>query len=206
MTTTLWDAVRIKAVFEAAERWDVQAVKLALDDGFPVDAVDMWRHDTLLHCVAGLSRPRMQALVPRMLAAGWDPNAVNKFGCTPLHCACEAGYVDTVRAMVHAGGALTAMDNSGWTVLDYASRSWHAAVWQVLEWLATCSEVDWCRKPRHFEHALQAIEGMPECESIKARSRAVIVGAMAAQRRWSLLRAAFVGAAAAVAVAANHLA
>lgn len=184
-------------VFQAAARWDVRVVELALDGGFPVDAADKFRNDTLLHCVVASSNPSMHVLVPRMLAAGWDPNAANTYGSTPLLYACIAGCVDTVRAMVLAGGTLAAVDVDGWTALDYAARTTNPHAWQVLEWLATRPEVDWWRKPPKHHHALHAIEGTPLEPSIKARFRAVIEGAMAAQRRWTPLRAAFVGAAAA---------
>ncbi len=204
-TTTPWDASRLMAVFEAAARWDIRAVELALDGGFPVDAVDKHRHDTLLHyvAVAVASKPGVQALVSRMLAAGWDPNAENKYGSTPLHYACIAGCVGTVRAMVLAGGALIVMDMDDWTALDYAARSRNPHAWQVLEWLATRPEVDWWRKPPQHHHALHVIEGTLLHPNDKARLRAVIEGAMAAQRRWRPLRAAFVGAAAAAAAAVS---
>ncbi len=45
-----------------------------------------------------------------LLACGFDANATDSDGCTPLHRAAYAGRVDTVRVLLDHGASLTALD------------------------------------------------------------------------------------------------
>jgi hypothetical protein len=60
-----------------------------------------------------------------MLACGFDPNARNHDGVTPLHRAAMAGWVDAVGALIAGGANVNALDGmfSG-TPLVWAAGGW----------------------------------------------------------------------------------
>jgi ankyrin repeat protein len=182
----LWvDASRVVEVFTEASYQNVRFVSDALDAAFPVNTVDSWGK-TLLHYAVRSSV--MRPLVQRLLASGGDPNLQDDRGQTPVHLACREGDLAVVRALVAAGGLLNAEDERGNTAVFYAVRGFGETT-ECLEWLAARPEVDWCHVNRYGNSVL-------EYAWVTGHS-AVVSGAVARQRRWSPLRAAFVGAAAA---------
>jgi hypothetical protein len=192
MAAPAWnDATRRREVFDAAQRGDLVAVTAALNAGFPATAKDNWGNTLLRYAVYC---NELRSLVPRMVAERWNPNAENCNGVTPVHFACGVGALESLQALVAAGGLLTSCDNSGWTPVFVAFR--HAC---VLEWLATRPEIDWF----HLEEDKRTALDIAKLNSVSSRCESILVGAMAAQRprwyvrwrRWSPLRAAFVGAA-----------
>jgi ankyrin repeat protein len=183
----LWvDASRVVEVFTEASYLNVGFVWEALDAAFPVNTVDSWGK-TLLHYAVRSSV--MRPLVQRLLASGGDPNLQDDRGQTPVHLACREGDLGVVRALVAAGGLLNAEDERGNTAVFYAVRGCNNETTECLEWLAARPEVDWCHVNCYGNSVLEyaGVTG----------HLAVVSGAVARQRRWSPLRAAFVGAAAA---------
>jgi len=61
--------------------------------------------------------------VKRLLAEGADPNAVNRFGVTPLHEAATIGNAAMLEALLDAGGDANAAFGEGETVLMTAARA-----------------------------------------------------------------------------------
>ena len=61
--------------------------------------------------------------VKRLLAEGADPNAVNRFGVTPLHEAATVGNAAMLEALLDAGGDANAAFGEGETVLMTAARA-----------------------------------------------------------------------------------
>jgi ankyrin repeat protein len=59
----------------------------------------------------------------RLLAEGADPNAVNRFGVTPLHEAATVGNAAMLEALLDAGGDANAAFGEGETVLMTAARA-----------------------------------------------------------------------------------
>jgi hypothetical protein len=182
----LWDdASWVIEVFTEASYLNVDFVSDALDAAFPVNTVDGWGK-TLLHYAVRSSV--MRPLVQRLLASGGDPNVQDCRGYTPVHFACRDGDLAVVQALVAAGGLLNAKDERGNTAVFYAVRGYDETT-GCLEWLAARPEVDWCHVNNDGNSVLKyaGVSG----------HLAVVSGAVATQRRWSPLRAAFVGAAAA---------
>jgi ankyrin repeat protein len=70
--------------------------------------------------------------VKRLLSEGADPNAVNRFGVTPLHEAATAGNAAMLEALLDAGGDANAAFGEGETVLMTAARAGDAASVQTL--------------------------------------------------------------------------
>jgi hypothetical protein len=175
------DATRRREVFDAAQRGNLVAVTAALNAGFPATAKDNWGN-TLLRYAVYCSELR------------WNPNAENCNGVTPVHFACGVGALESLQALVAAGGLLTSCANSGWTPVFVAFR--HPC---VLEWLVTRPEIDWFV----FDEDKRTALDIAKLNSVSSRCESILVGAMAAQRpqwyvrwrRWSPLRAAFVGTA-----------
>jgi hypothetical protein len=176
--------------------WDVTfgprtALENALIRGFPATAVDD-DNNTLLHIV--VCRMKMASSVPGMLASGWDPNAKNRWGRTPVHNACRSGALDILQELVEAGGSLAIAAHDGCT------PAFDAYSLCLVEWLQTRPEVDWCR----VNHAGLSLGDIWDAKIAKEpvwtpdkRCRQIVAGAAAAQlaqRRWSPLRVAFVGA------------
>jgi ankyrin repeat protein len=61
--------------------------------------------------------------VKRLLAEGADPNAVNRFGVTPLHEAATVGNAEILNALLEAGGDANAAFGEGETALMTAART-----------------------------------------------------------------------------------
>ena len=103
----VWDQVSVQAVFKDYCYENRERATRVLDQGFPPSAVDGHLGNTLLHYVVRYRD--VQPLVPRMLAAGWDPNARNNTGLTPMHWACASGNVEVLQTLMAAGGRLDAV-------------------------------------------------------------------------------------------------
>jgi hypothetical protein len=186
----LWDdASRVIEVFTEASYQNVRFVSDALDAAFPVNTVDGWGK-TLLHYAVRSSV--MRPLVQRLLASGGDPNLQDDRGQTPVHLACREGDLGVVQALVAAGGLLNAEDERGNTAVVYAVRSCNNETTECLEWLAARPEVDWCHVNRSGNSVLVYVWATGHLAIV-----AIVSGAVARQRRWSPLRAAFVGCVAA---------
>lgn len=82
----------------AAFQGNVDIVELLLNAKCEVDAKDMLKM-TALHWAV---EKRHDKIVERLLQHGADPNAVSKFGKSPISIATEAGQVDLVRILLLA--------------------------------------------------------------------------------------------------------
>jgi ankyrin repeat protein len=78
---------------------------------------------TPLHLAA--LKDKNGTVIRRMINAGADVNAKDKYGWTPLSCASRNGHLDVVIALMGAGADLNAKTNDGWTLLHFASYSGH---------------------------------------------------------------------------------
>jgi len=76
----------------------------------------------------------------RLLAEGADPNAMNRFGVTPLHEAATVGNAEMLKALLEAGGDANATFGEGETVLMTAARAGNAESVRLL--LAHGADVD----------------------------------------------------------------
>jgi ankyrin repeat protein len=72
------------------------------------------------------------AEVERLLAAGADASARNRYGVTPLSLAAEAGDAETVGRLLRAGADANAVVVEGQTVLMVAARTGHVQVLRQL--------------------------------------------------------------------------
>jgi ankyrin repeat protein len=218
MVSVWHDRAARKAVFKAIVRNNNDVVCDAIRSGFPQTAVER-RGGTLLHCAANYS----VNFVPMLLEHGWDVNARTYDGETPAHAACFSGHLSTVQLLVQAGASLDAIEHSfGCTVAHYSvldgskfnKTDRFLQLVELLEWLATRPEVDWCHVSKNKRTVLLELEQntylIQECFGLEADQKLlyqqrfkrcidIVMGAMAAQRareaRCSPLQAAFVGAA-----------
>jgi ankyrin repeat protein len=55
-----------------------------------------------------------------LLSVGSPVNGLTTGGRTPLHYACEHGYIDIVRALIKSGANVNIGDKSGWTPIHLA--------------------------------------------------------------------------------------
>lgn len=62
-------------------------------------------------------------IVARLIAAGANPDAVDKCKISPLMIACRSGHVSTVRKLVEAGASLKRTDAGGNDAWSYAARN-----------------------------------------------------------------------------------
>lgn len=109
----------MQAVHEAAERNDVEALKVLLDaDPRLVDAEEDEGGWGPLHvaCSAGsLDAARL------LLYRGANVNRANGHGFTALMDACNGGYVEVVRLLLAQGSDPTLHDSHRWTAFMFAS-------------------------------------------------------------------------------------
>ena len=94
--------------------------------------------DTILHEAARNCRdPKVfQVLFESLSRLGFDVNAANCNGTTPLHCACRNGLPDIVKYLVNSRAIdAQATDNYGKTILHYAVDQPYQPNFPVLEFL-----------------------------------------------------------------------
>ena len=81
---------------------------------------------TPLHLAA--LKDKNGTVIRRMINAGADVNAKDKYGWTPLSCASRNGHLDVVIALMGAGADLNAKTNDGSTLLHFASYNGHTDI------------------------------------------------------------------------------
>jgi hypothetical protein len=148
----IWTASCASSVFTAAYYDNLPKIVEALDDGFcpATEAlVPGNKNCTLLHYAVG--HPKLHGLVPRLLAAGWDPNARHThFGTTPLFNAFGVGSLPVIKALCAAGGLLNTTDTAGETPYTYWAQQawWMPSNLAIATWLVN-QQVDLtCRNTR----------------------------------------------------------
>ena len=106
-----------RAMIDAAETGNTEAVKQLIADGAAVNAKDH-RGRTPLHRAAINSH---KETVELLLAKGADVNAKARNGSTPLHPAVGGGYKETVELLIAKGADVNAKDDDGGTPLHSAA-------------------------------------------------------------------------------------
>lgn len=115
-------------LFIAVEQNDSPAVVAALGDGLPVDTRNE-RGDTALFVAA--SDWRLVDVIPTLLAAGADPNALHEGGRRPVHAVTASGIghrgQELMKLLIAAGADINARTDAGRTPLCSAHRQRHTA-------------------------------------------------------------------------------
>lgn len=126
----------LDALLDAAQRGNVDALRLALDNhsGSIDDPIE--DGDTVLHlsCLYGYL-PCVQLLLER----GASLESKDEEGAIPLHDACAGGFTDIVQYIINFAGSpdhvnqmLNTSDSEGDTPLHHAARGEHLDVIQLL--------------------------------------------------------------------------
>jgi len=102
---------------EAASREKVDVMKILLEAGAKVDAVD--RQGTTYLAGSGYFFPRVLTI---LLDAGANPNATDQDGRTALMQASSYGYEDSVVLLIDHGAVVDQKDRKGSTALMYAAK------------------------------------------------------------------------------------
>ncbi|KAJ0963579.1 hypothetical protein J5N97_028701 [Dioscorea zingiberensis] len=132
----------LRALADAAQRGDVEALRIALDghSGSIDDPVE--DGDTLLHlsCLYG-HLPCVELLLQR----GANLESKDEEGAIPLHDACAGGFTEIVQLIFDLAGnpdlvkrMLDAVDAEGDTPLHHAARGEHSNVVQLLLATGAC--------------------------------------------------------------------
>ena len=142
---------------DAAERLDTAALERLLAASPAADAVNAAQVDgmTALHWAVFHDR---EDLVRRLLDAGADASAANRYGVIPLSLACANGSASIVEALLAAGADPNAVLPGGETVFMTAARTGRIEVVEVL--YEAGADVHF-REPRRGQTALMwaAAEG-----------------------------------------------
>jgi RNA polymerase sigma factor (sigma-70 family) len=118
------------ALIRAAERGELEIVKLLLDAGADVDGACGCRAgETPLWAAAAADYPQVVAY---LLERGANPNARGPRGHTALHIAAMRGWPHLARALLEHGADPRQPDDAGRTPLDWAALKRHAEVADLL--------------------------------------------------------------------------
>ena len=106
------------ALIRAVYTGNLAEVKKLISDGINIESRTHYQQRTLLH-IAALKD--CKAIVEELLLWGAQTNAVDVYGCTPLHYAAEYGHADIIGMLYdHNGLAIDKADNEGQTALERA--------------------------------------------------------------------------------------
>ncbi|CAH1262016.1 ANKEF1 [Branchiostoma lanceolatum] len=100
-------------ISEAAKLGDIESLKQAFQNNYPIDTRDKY-FKTPLMCAAAHGHIEITKYLIEM---GASVNAVDNFRWTPLHHACHGGQVDVVTTLVSAGADIDAQTMNGATPL-----------------------------------------------------------------------------------------
>ncbi len=123
-------AVALRKALTAIEEGDVKALKTIVTRDPDILMERNFFRESLLHqaSYAGNS-----AAVSWLLSRGADPNAVDKYGLTPLHYAVNADQDDVVKLLCEKGAEVNKEDYSGDTPLKLAMERKNSAAIRILQ-------------------------------------------------------------------------
>jgi serine/threonine-protein phosphatase 6 regulatory ankyrin repeat subunit B len=103
-----------EALLEAAEKGDIEGVKILLSKGANIDAKGDYRSDTAL--IKAATRGH-EEIVRILLTKGAKVNEKDKFGATSLMYAASEGYTKIAEVLIERSADVNARDNYGRTAL-----------------------------------------------------------------------------------------
>ncbi|XP_076004791.1 ankyrin repeat and EF-hand domain-containing protein 1-like [Genypterus blacodes] len=106
-----------------AKSGDLESLKMAFDQGVPVDIIDLfYKTPLIVACSSG-----NYEMVQYLISQGANVRANDQFYWTPLHHAAYVGRVDIVKLLLKAGAALDAQALNGGTPLMRAIQNTRAS-------------------------------------------------------------------------------
>ena len=105
------------ALHYACNYGHLEIAELLLDHGANIEVRGIDRHDTPLSVA---SYQGHLSITNFLLDRGANINVCNKYGCNPLHGACESGQESTAKLLLDRGCAINAADEDGDTPLHRA--------------------------------------------------------------------------------------
>ena len=100
---------------------DLEAVKVMIQNGADVNAVDKY-NQTALHEAVQEGEGYVD-IMKMLIQNGADVNAVNKWKCTALYYAVCIGYVDIAKVLVQNGADVNTAYENGTTALHLVARA-----------------------------------------------------------------------------------
>jgi len=117
-------------LYRAAEKGDIEAVKILLDANEDINAQGGFYGNALQAASANGHKP----VVRLLLEAGADVNSrESEWGPTPLSRAARNGHLGAVKVLVQAGADVESKDDAGRTPLSWAAANGHL---EAVKWLA----------------------------------------------------------------------
>lgn len=99
------------------------ALEYLIDKGADIQIRDFAGQSPLHHCLSGAGSDLSFELAKILLKRGADPNAVNRFGCTPAFEAAQAGKLHFVELLLDHGAKLNVKDNDGCWLMNTANTN-----------------------------------------------------------------------------------
>lgn len=117
-----------KKLREAAEKGDIETVKLLIGKEVDINAVDKDGGTALMWAAIEGHTETAKLLIEK----GADINTGDNSGCTPLRYAAANNRIETAKLLIEKGADINAVDNTGVTPLKRAVEKGHRAMVDLL--------------------------------------------------------------------------
>lgn len=123
----------VTLLMKSARAGDKEMVKLLLENGANVNAMDSWEDTPLTYAISGnaISGKNLE-IIGLLIKKGADVNVRGEYDRTPLMEAAATGDLEAIKYLLDNGADINARDNNKVPALLYAASEKHAEAMRLL--------------------------------------------------------------------------